>query len=202
MPFESSFCWKMVNSVVAFATRYLIRYVQLILAILSNSTEERILQIVVVRDATKVIFDKGNRSEMPINFTIAAVIFFLQFFLVSGCLEIFLRTFLLIGGDWLTLLFCSQAFTGLTPKEFCIPTVLNNMITRALQLSLFADKLTFSRQLTFSLKWIPDLLKSTGTSSYSLINPLYKIFTKLMMRKVLSDNFRNTEAKIECRWVV
>lgn len=36
------------------------------------------------------------------------------------------------------------------------------MVNRAMQISLFADKVEFSRQVTFSLKWIPDVIKSTG----------------------------------------
>ncbi len=55
-----------------------------------------------------------------------------------------------------------KAFIGVSPKEFCIPTVLNNMISKAMQLSLFADKIEFSRQFTFSLKSIPEVLRSTG----------------------------------------
>eukprot|EP00794_Sanderia_malayensis_P009091 gene9091-10061_t len=68
-----------------------------------------------------------------------------------------------------------KAFVGVSPKEFCIPTVLNNMISRAMQLSLFADKIIFSRQFTFSLKSLPDVFKTTDIAALDFLELRYKV---------------------------
>ncbi|XP_065066356.1 gamma-tubulin complex component 6-like isoform X2 [Rhopilema esculentum] len=68
-----------------------------------------------------------------------------------------------------------KAFVCVSPKEFCQPSILNNMINKAMQFSVFADKVESARQLTFSLKWIPDVIRTTDIASLDFLQLRYKV---------------------------
>ena len=74
------------------------------------------------------------------------------------------------------LYFPFKVSSGLSPRELCTPTVLNNTISRALQMSVYADTTEHAQQLSFALKWIPDMFKMNGIY---LLRPMDKLVTRL-----------------------
>jgi len=50
------------------------------------------------------------------------------------------------------------------PREFCHAIHMNNIIIEALRLSLYASRIEYSSQLTFSLRSIPEVFQPSGKS--------------------------------------
>ena len=65
----------------------------------------------------------------------------------------------------------------MNPQEFFQSMLFTNIIPEALNMSLYASTIDYSKQLKFSLKWMPDVFYPSGKSTYYIDN--------LMANKIL-----------------
>lgn len=65
--------------------------------------------------------------------------------------------------------------SGMRPQEFCNTIRLNNIIIEALRLSLYASRIEYSNQLTFSLKSIPDVFQPSDVGVLDFLELRYQV---------------------------
>ena len=59
----------------------------------------------------------------------------------------------------------SKLASGVTPREMCSATVLNGIVGKALQLSVYSDTTEHAQNLAFALKSLPEIFKPNGKST-------------------------------------
>lgn len=65
-----------------------------------------------------------------------------------------------------TLIFSSpfKLTSGISPREMCSATVLNGIVGKAIQSSVYSDITEHAQHIAFALKTLPDIFKQNGRS--------------------------------------
>ena len=106
------------------------------------------------------------------------VSYFMEELQIHKHFDIF-RNFLFLEDGEFALSLSDQLFekiaSGVTPRELCCPTVLNDVVSRALQLSVYTVTEEHVQNLAFALKWVPEMFKPNEISSLDFLELRYKV---------------------------
>ncbi|EDO39038.1 predicted protein [Nematostella vectensis] len=108
----------------------------------------------------------------------AVVEYFIEELQVQRHFDVFRKFLFMEDGEFSLSLsdqLCEKLSSGVSPRELCSPTVMNAIVSHALQLSVFADASGFEQELAFALKWMPDMLNANDIAALDFLELRYKV---------------------------